>query len=296
LQNASTVVEAFLRPSKGDRVMIMKYGLVLTSGDARAAADLAVDLERTGWDAIFVCEPVWGVDAWVSLTACAMVTERLRLGTMLTPPSRMRPWKLASETATLDRLSGGRVILSVGLGAPDAGFDSFGEATGRKERAELLDESLEIIDALWRHDLPLRHRGKHYDIDVPAEFPTGNAPSPVQQPRIPIWVVGLWPNERSMSRVAKYDGWIPNVPQPAGPPYRPVTADEVRDATAWLAERAPGRKHDIVVEGDSTSGDNTDFVRAMRDAGATWYIEAMWSSPDPAAVFERGRRPPPRVD
>src|SRR3712207_9453887 len=107
----------------------MGYGIVLPRGDARAAADLAREAEQAGWDGFFVWEPVWGIDAWVSLAAAAMVTERIRLGTMLTPLSRMRPWKLASETVTLDHLSGGRVILAVGLGAVDTGFAAFGEVT-----------------------------------------------------------------------------------------------------------------------------------------------------------------------
>ncbi|HSJ60770.1 MAG TPA: LLM class flavin-dependent oxidoreductase, partial [Jiangellaceae bacterium] len=95
----------------------MKFGFTLPSGDARTAAETAAIAEQAGWDGFFVWEPVWGVDAWVCLAAAAMRTKRIKLGTMLTPLSRMRPWKLASETATLDNLSGGRVILSVGLGA-----------------------------------------------------------------------------------------------------------------------------------------------------------------------------------
>jgi len=126
----------------------VKYGFVLPSGDARVAADLAYEAEQAGWDGFFVWEPVWVWDAWVSLAAAAMRTERIRLGTMITPASRMRPWKLASETVTLDHLSGGRVILSVGLGATDTGFDAFGEVTDRRTRAELLDESLDIITGL----------------------------------------------------------------------------------------------------------------------------------------------------
>jgi hypothetical protein len=222
-----------------------------------------------------------------------MVTERIQLGTMLTPPSRMRPWKLASEAATLDNLSGGRVILSVGLGAPEVGFADFGEAVDRKQRAELLDESLAIIEGLWRGELPFSHHGKHYNIDVPADFVT--KPPPLMRQRIPIWVVGLWPNARSMSRVVKYDGLIPNVPQTGGPPFRPAGADEIRGMKAWLAERAPGRTHEIVVEDDSSAGDTTAFVREMKDAGATWYVEAMWAATDHAAVVECARRGPPRI-
>src|SRR5689334_897667 len=126
----------------------MKYGFVLTQGNARNAADLAYAAEQAGWDGFFVYETIWGWDAWVSLAAAAMRTERIRLGTLLTPPSRMRPWKLASESHSVDHLSNGRVILSVGLGAIDTGFAEFGEVTDRKARAELLDESLEIITTL----------------------------------------------------------------------------------------------------------------------------------------------------
>jgi alkanesulfonate monooxygenase SsuD/methylene tetrahydromethanopterin reductase-like flavin-dependent oxidoreductase (luciferase family) len=97
----------------------MKYGFILPEGDARTAANLAYHAEQAGWDGFFILDPVWGIDAWVSLAAAAMRTERIRLGPVLTPASRTRPWKLASETATLDNLSNGRVILSVGLGDID---------------------------------------------------------------------------------------------------------------------------------------------------------------------------------
>ncbi len=126
----------------------MKYGFVLPSGDARTAAEFARAAEEAGWDGFFVWEAIWGTDAWVSLTAAAMLTSRIRLGTMLSPLPILRPWKLAGETATLDRLSGGRVILSVGLGAVDTGFGNFGEETDRKIRAEKLDEGLAVLTGL----------------------------------------------------------------------------------------------------------------------------------------------------
>jgi alkanesulfonate monooxygenase SsuD/methylene tetrahydromethanopterin reductase-like flavin-dependent oxidoreductase (luciferase family) len=146
----------------------MKFGFVFPGGEARTAAEFAQQAEAAGWDGFFAWEPVWGVDAWVSLTAAAMRTERIRLGTLITPLSRMRPWKLASETATLDRLSNGRVILSVGLGAVDTGFEAFGEVTDRRTRAELLDEGLEILTGLWRGQ-PFQFQGKHYTVK-PTDF------------------------------------------------------------------------------------------------------------------------------
>ena len=179
----------------------MKYGFVFPGGNAAIAAEFAYEAEMAGWDGFFVWEPVWGIDAWVSLTAVAMSTQQIRLGTMLTPLSRMRPWKLASETATLDNLSNGRVILSVGLEAIESGFEAFGEVTDRKTRAELLDEGLDILTGLWKGQ-PFNYDGKHYKIKETTFFPP---PSPVQQPRIPIWVVGAWPRMKSIWLVAYAD-------------------------------------------------------------------------------------------
>ncbi len=155
----------------------MKYGFVLPYGDARTAAEYAFQAEQAGWDGFFVWEPVWGIDAWVSLAAAAMRTTHIRLGTLLSPIARMRPWKLASETATLDNLSGGRVILSVGLGAVDTGFREFGEVTDRKQRVELMEEGLEIVCGLWAGQ-PFNYAGKHYTIEECNFYPP---PPPVSK-------------------------------------------------------------------------------------------------------------------
>ncbi len=271
----------------------MKYGFVLPGGDARAAAEFAQAAEASGWDGFFVWEPVWGIDAWVSLTAAAMRTERLRLGTMLTPLSRMRPWKLASETATLDNLSGGRVILATGLGAIDTGFAAFGEVTDRKQRAELLDEGLDILTGLWRGQ-PFNYQGKHYRIHE-TDF---NLPAPpVQQPRIPIWVVGAWPSQKSMRRVLRYDGLLPAVLDDRGKVrMSPVKPEELREMRIWIeANRQAETTFDYVVEG-ATPGDNPakarELIHPYVEAGATWWIEAMWSEKDLELILKRIREGP----
>jgi hypothetical protein len=275
----------------------MRYGFVLPQGDARTAAEFAFQAEAAGWDGFFVWEPVWGVDAWVSLTAAAMRTQRIRLGTMLTPLSRMRPWKLASETATLDNLSDGRVILSVGLGAVDTGFDAFGEVTDRATRAELLDEGLEILTGLWRGGR-FSYQGKHYQVKETTFQPP---PPPVQQPRIPIWVVGAWPRMKSMRRVLKYDGLLPNVMTEDGRiQMGPPTPDEVQAMRAFIEEhRTQTTPFDIVVEGE-TPGDDPEkaaaFIRGREEAGATWWIEAMWSAPELEDVLTRIKQGPPRIE
>ncbi len=264
----------------------MKYGFALPRGDARTAAETAALAEQAGWDGFFVWEPVWGVDAWVCLAAAAMRTERIKLGTMLTPLSRMRPWKLASETATLDNLSGGRVILSVGLGAVDTGFAEFGEVTDRRIRAELLDEGLAILAGLWAGQ-PFSFDGKHYSVR-PTSFMLPDPP--VQKPRIPIWVVGAWGRPKSMARALRYDGLLPHADA--------VTPERVAEMRAHADQhRGPDAGHyDIVVE-DETPADRSAAaakVAPYADAGATWWLDSFWDLKSHDDVVARVKAGPPR--
>lgn len=276
----------------------MRYGFVLPFGDARVAAECAELAEQAGWDGFFVWEAAWGVDAWVALTAAAMRTERIRLGTMLTPLSRMRPWKLASETATLDNLSGGRVILAVGLGAPESGWAEFGEVTDRRTRAELLDEGLDIVTGLWRGQ-PFNYDGKHYTVRETTFAPP--AP-PVQQPRIPIWVVGAWPREKSLRRALRYDGLLPNVIGADGAARNPTVEEIAAMCDYVTTNRTGGGPFDIVTEGE-TPGDDpaaAAIVQPWAAAGATWWLESRWQLPrEPEsfpAVRERIAQGPPRIE
>jgi alkanesulfonate monooxygenase SsuD/methylene tetrahydromethanopterin reductase-like flavin-dependent oxidoreductase (luciferase family) len=216
---------------------------------------------------------------------------------MLTPIARMRPWKLASETATLDNLSGGRVILAVGLGAPETGYAAFGEVTDRRERAELTDEGLAILTGLWAGQ-PFSFSGKHYSV-TPCDF--SPPPPPLQQPRIPIWVVGAWPRQKSMRRALQYDGLIPSAFDADGK-ARQATPDELQAMAAYVAEgRAPGAPFDIIVEGETPGDDRAAGAAQLAPwvrAGATWWLETMWTLPreaDTAAVARRRiEQGPPR--
>ncbi len=273
----------------------MKYGFVLPYGDAREVAELALLAENAGWDGFFVWDPVWGIDPWVSLAAAAMLTARIRLGTMLTPVSRRRPWKLAGETATLDRLSKGRVILSVGLGAIDTGFEEFGEITDRKQRAELLDEGLDILTGLWSGQ-PFNYFGKHYRVKETQFYPP---PPPVQKPRIPIWVVGAWPRPKSMQRVLRYDGLLPAKMDPGGS-FIEITPGDIRDMGSYIKEnRRENTPFDIIWEGKTPGDDpvkSAEQVQPWAEAGCTWWNEAMWGETDPEAVRRRIMQGPPKVD
>ncbi len=265
----------------------MKFGFVVPWGDADDVGELAAAAEEAGWDGLFVWEPVWGVDAWISLGLAAVRTSRIRLGTLLTPPSRRRPWELASQVATVDRLSNGRVTLSVGLGALDSGFETFGEECDKRLRAELMDECLDIVCGLWRGQ-PFSYDGRHYTVAA-TEFPTiGHT---VQDPRVPIWCVGAVGRDKSIRRALRWDGVIPQVLD--GSSARQPDLDDVAALRNRVDTELNGRAFDIVVEG--TMSDHSPAAYA--DAGATWWIESMWdamSEHSPvAAAYDRLAQGPP---
>jgi alkanesulfonate monooxygenase SsuD/methylene tetrahydromethanopterin reductase-like flavin-dependent oxidoreductase (luciferase family) len=200
-------------------------------------------------------------------------------------PSRL-PWDVASQVATLDNLSGGRAILAVGLGAPDDRWWLFEDDPGRKVRAERLDEGLDLVTRLWSGE-PVSFEGAHY-----RARPAGRLvpPPTVQRPRVPIWVVGAWPRPRSMRRAARWDGWLPYHLPPEG--EAKLTPEVLRAGVDWVVERrsAAGLSmdgYDVVAEGttDAANGEEAAaVVRSWAAAGATWWLEADWSSMDPAAV------------
>ncbi len=272
----------------------------MPGGDARNAADLAAEAETAGWDGFFVWDGIWSIDPWVSLAAAAMRTRSIRLGTMLTPLPRRKPWDVASQVATLDNLSGGRAVLAVGLGAADDRWTLFEDLEDRRVRAEKLDEGLAMLAGLWSGE-PFAFAGKHYRARSTTELVP---PPPVQRPRVPIWVVGLWPAKRSMARVARWDGWLPNYAAPDGggtgePPLAALAA-----GTRWLAEERvrAGRDDqpfDVVAEGTTPAVDGGAVVKPFAEAGATWWLEADWTlQPDELveACRTRLRAGPPRIE
>lgn len=214
--------------------------------------DLAIDAERAGWDGVFLWDhivyrhPVRGVaDPWVSLSAIAAHTRRLRLGSLVTPLSRRRVQKVARETVTLDRLSGGRMILGVGLGNPGE-LAPFGEVEDPRERARRLDDGLRRLTEFW---------GGEFE------------PRPVQQPRIPVWVAAVWPHRRPVQRALHWDGLFP-IELP-GPGALAELAGEIeRDRNGGLAG------FDLVVE--ISAGEDSG---PWHEAGATWVLTEFGMQP-----------------
>jgi alkanesulfonate monooxygenase SsuD/methylene tetrahydromethanopterin reductase-like flavin-dependent oxidoreductase (luciferase family) len=273
----------------------MKYGFVLPGGSAGEQLQQAVLAEESGWDGVFSYETAYGVDPWSLLAAVAQRTNRVRLGTLLTPLPWRRPWKLASQLVTLDHLSAGRAILAVGLGATDPGLGTTGEETDRRVRAELLDEGIDIIAGL--HEGRLRFEGKHYQVNLEARDHEGSG-TPVQRPHVPIWVVGVWPREKSMRRVLRCDGLVPATMRGPGE----VTPDDIREMIAWLRERGgAGEGFDVIMDGETPAGEPDSAamqVSAWADAGCTWWLETRWmlsKEERRSGVEARLRAGPPRL-
>jgi alkanesulfonate monooxygenase SsuD/methylene tetrahydromethanopterin reductase-like flavin-dependent oxidoreductase (luciferase family) len=264
----------------------MKYGLYLPNfgpfGDARLLAELARDAECAGWDGFFLWDhidrpgapPV--VDPWIALAAIASATERIRIGALVTPLARRRPWKVARETVSLDRLSNGRLIFGAGLGSSSGAeveWAAFGEETGLVRRARILDEGLEILCGLWRGEpfyfdgLELRVRG--------AQF----RPTPLQSPRIPVWIGAYWRiyrrcDDRALGRTLR-----------ALPRRPPRDVEQLAEAVAYVrALRTSAADFEVVY-----CSDHETAVAPYARAGATWWLRhlkpdsfgASWTEPWP---------------
>jgi len=257
----------------------MRYGFVLPGGTAREQVELAVLADEAGWDGVFVWEAAYGVDAWTLLGAMAARTTHVRLGTMLTPLPWRRPWKVASQAATVDQLSGGRAIVAVGLGATDTVLGRTGEVLDRRERASMLDEGIDVMRAMWSGELA--YSGRHYTVDLRPRRDLFDVAPPVQPAGVPVWVVAAWPRPKSMRRVLRCDGLLPVVMDAAGG-FATTAPGDVRDMIAWLdanGGRRPG--FDVVMEGETPADDPAkaaELVAPWRDAGCTWWLEARWNA------------------
>jgi alkanesulfonate monooxygenase SsuD/methylene tetrahydromethanopterin reductase-like flavin-dependent oxidoreductase (luciferase family) len=264
----------------------LRYALSLPNGgvcgDPRVLAEMAQTAEAAGWDAVLLEDyiqyqgkDVPTCDPWIALTAIAVRTQRLRIGTAVTPVPRRRPWYLAQQVATLDRLSGGRVILGVGAGDPrDPTYRALSEETDIRKRAAMLDEGLIIIDRLWSGNA-VDFTGQHYRVDGLRLSLT-----PLQRPRVPIWVGGLWPRRTTIERAARWDGALLGFKVGPGNGEVDMTPADVELLVQDIARRRPVDSYDIVMGGrarESNESAERQWIREMAGAGATWWCE--WVPP-----------------
>jgi probable F420-dependent oxidoreductase len=244
----------------------VRFGLCVANigsySDPGVTVRIARAAEEAGWEALFVWDHlafVWGppaADPWVTLAAVAQATERLRLGTTVTPVARRRVQVLAQQVATLDVLSGGRVTFAAGLGGSPSEFSRFGDPDDPRVRAKMLDEGLPLLRQLWEGE-EVQHRGPHYTVDG-----VKLGPLPVQE-RLPIWVGGNRPP--SLRRAARWDGWAASA---SSPEAMQLTPDDVRRSLEVIGR---GEGFDVSVDGYSDRADPAEYA----DAGATWWLEAI---------------------
>jgi hypothetical protein len=274
------------------------YGIDLpTSGeyaDVRLLAGLAAEAEAAGWDGFFLYDqvapekPLPLVDPWICLAAIAISTRRIKLGTLVTPLARRRPWKVARETVSLDQLSGGRLVLGVGLGIQPEEFDHLGEESDPRTRAEMLDEALDLLVQFWSGK-PFRSAGKHYQVQT-----DGFQPLPVKQGDIPVWVGGTWPNMPPFRRAARWQGVFPHYKKGG---LMPV--EEFISLVGFIRQqRGDIDGFDFILRG-STPGNNPsisfDLIHPYLTAGLTWWLEGIQNR-SLGEVQERIRQGPPRLN
>jgi alkanesulfonate monooxygenase SsuD/methylene tetrahydromethanopterin reductase-like flavin-dependent oxidoreductase (luciferase family) len=273
----------------------LKHGIAVPNfgTDPHDLIELGVAAEQAGFDGYFLWDhivfsnkgdgpPI--LDPWLVLAVVAARTSRITIGTVVTPVPRRRPWQLARQLTTLDRLSNGRVVLGVGIGSPAYGdFGIFHEPSGDRERAELLDEGLDILAGLWGGET-FSYSGKHLHVD-PVRF----TPMPVQRPRIPVWVAGVLPAPRPIARAARWDGFVPIRLNPGGL-VRP-SAEDIAEVTGRIsADRASaghggdvvGGGYDMVVWAEVAPEPAAlpRLAKPYAHAGATWWIET--ARPEPS--------------
>lgn len=250
----------------------MKYGLYLVpTDDYPPITDLARAAEERGFDSIWVPEhshiPTVGntpypgrgpvtrdfartLDPFLALTAAATVTTKLKLGTGICLLIQRDTIHTAKAVATLDHLSGGRVLFGVGGGWNKPEMENHG--TVYATRFQRLEEQLQALKKIWTEDEPEYH-GEHVDF-----APMWLWPKPVSQPHPPIFIGGE--TDHTLRRIAKYaDGWLPRVRDPQ------LVLDGIARLRAFA--RAEGRDPDSIAISAFGLPAKPEAIAPFRDAG-----------------------------
>lgn len=254
----------------------MKFGLdVPTTGDyadARVLAQLAAEAEAAGWHGFFIWDVLPGtnavIDPWIALTAIALQTSHMKIGLLVTPLARHRPYLVAQRLANLDQLSQGRVICTVGLGYSEETFAAFHEETNQVVRAKKLDEGLEILAGLWTEN-DFSYAGEYYTLNQVTVLP-----KPVQSPRIPLWIAGGWPRRAPFRRAAQWDGV--SLKSIHVEKRKWITLDDFRACLAYVQKhRTVHTPFEVIMSGETPPDrqQGIDVVRPFAEAGATWWVE-----------------------
>jgi hypothetical protein len=244
--------------------------------DPSLIADVALTAEQAGWDGVFVWDHLWNrtlvpfADPFVTLAAIATASERVVIGTMVTALPRRRPQLVAQATTSLDRLSGGRMVLGLGLGVDSYGeYSVFDEpAVDDRARAAALDAGIGLLQQMLAGE-PVAGAGGRV-----------TTPAGVQQPRVPIWIAGRTGRSAGPRRVRRHrveglalvdaDFWTP----------QHVT-------TALSAGDLAAGDIDVVLVG----GSHPD-AEQLAEAGATWCVPEILPGATAAEALAIAAAPP----
>lgn len=270
-------------------MLVVKHGLFVPNfnafSEAQAFADLAVEAEDAGWDGVYIWDHILMADAtpmcdpWIAMAAAVSATQRIRVGPMVTPVPRRHPWKLAREIVTLDRLSGGRVDFGVGIGhPPDTEYETFGHESDARVRADMLDEGLTIITGMWKGH-PFSFEGDHYVVQEQTFLPT-----PMQTPRVPIWVAATWPNKRPFRRAARWDGVFPLKIGDGG--FVDMSYDDIAEMLAYVRGHRDASEPFEFIAGHTDAVDRT--LEDLAALGVTWMFYNLWDMSAESLAKVRG--------
>ncbi len=267
-------------------IYIANHGI---SAEPQDYIDLAIAAEENNWNGFFLWDHIHSaekndvLDPFIILSAVASNTKSIKIGTTITPLARRRPWQIARQVTTLDRLSNGRFILGVGLGDP-ADFDPFLEDSNPIIRKEKLEESLVILQKLWKGEL-FSFSGKHFNLKDVIFLPKP------KQETIPVWIGGEWPNKAPFKRAAKFQGIFP---LKAGGEEALLEPEDIIEIKKFISTYR-SIKNDIDIAQiivSSINKDENDWINAYFDAGITWGMECIWpgrgSVKDMLALIESG--------
>jgi alkanesulfonate monooxygenase SsuD/methylene tetrahydromethanopterin reductase-like flavin-dependent oxidoreductase (luciferase family) len=251
----------------------MRYGIYVPSfgrhGDPDLLCDLAVSAQAAGWDGFFMWDhvvfPPPVADPWVTLGAVARETSTITIGPMIVPLPRRRPWHVALSAGTLQRLSGGRLVVGVGLGVP-WDYTNFGESARRADRIAKLEEGLTLLRSLLTGER-VDHDGDHFQVhDV--EFTPAD---------VPVWLGGMWPRTTPVPGAPGCDGLFPLMRR-QGNEFRLATPDEVRGMRTEFVAAGGRAEGDLVLWAPGEHPRAAD-VAAYEDAGVTWWLGDSWKVP-----------------
>lgn len=278
--------------------LLMMTPPFIDADQCQSLLDLARDLDASQFDALFFVDHMflegdrylaferdvdrpYQLDCYSLLAACAAVTSRIRLGTLVTPLPLRHPAFVAKMAATIDLLSRGRLILGVGTGWPAREYAAYGLPfeTSHRRRTEMVIEAMEMMRSFFETPDPVDYAGKYYRSQRAPFFP-----KPVQGARLPIWVGGSGNTSRDL--VAKLgDGWTP-----AAPHYNAVSPDVYRKGWADICARATayGRDPDGITPAVLINTTISDTRDAAWGAARAQNLRVDWRDISLASMQESG--------